>query len=208
MKIARRRPRPKPRTGAPPGTVSILAAILACVLSVTATASGQTDKRNPRQYFFAQTFGDLREELELARSENRVGMLLFFEMDGCPYCLAMLRDVFSDRTVQDWFGEHFVSVAIDVRGDVEFTDFDGISAPSKFLAAQREIAATPVITFTNLSGGEIYRHRGLVRSPEELLLIGRYVAEGYYDSIEFRTWALGQGAEFPEQSPGTRVGEQ
>jgi len=207
MEVARRRPCVRPRTGAPPGYFPVLFAVLAIFAWVSASSSAEVGKRNPRQYFFTQTFGDLREELELARSENKLGMLLFFEMEECPYCQAMLRDVFSDPVVQDWFRDRFVSVAIDVKGDVEFTDFDGITAPSKFLASQRNIVATPAITFTNLSGGEIYRHWGPVRSPEEMLLIGRYVAEGHYDSIAFPKWAESQGLALTDRAPGTRITE-
>lgn len=207
MKNARRRPCSGPRAGAPHCIAAIALLAIATWSSVASPSARGGEQRNPRQYFFTQTFGDLREELEIARSENKLGMLLFFEMEECPYCRAMLRDVFSDREVQKWFGDRFVSIAIDVKGDIEFIDFDGISAPTKVLAAQRSISATPVITFTSLSGGEIYRHWGSVRSPAELLLIGRYVAEGHYDSIEFRTWAEMQGADLPDRALGTRVTE-
>ena len=36
--------------------------------------------------FFDQSLGDFGEELEIAREEGKKGVLLFFQMDECPFC--------------------------------------------------------------------------------------------------------------------------
>ena len=53
-------------------------------LSVGASAD-EAEVRDPREFFFHQTFGDLTEELQLAKTEGKKGILLFFEAEGCPY---------------------------------------------------------------------------------------------------------------------------
>ena len=131
--------------------------------------------RDPDEFFFTQTFGDLREEAESARSEGKLGMMLFFEADACPYCQLMRRNVLSDREVQDWYAPRFTSIAVDIHGDVELTDFDGITLPSKVFTEHRQVFWTPVIAFLDFDGNEIYRHSGMVHAPAEMLLIGEYI---------------------------------
>ena len=179
------------------GSWSILlaAAWLAIPFQVLAS-TGVSDKqetREPREYFFIQTFGDLPEEMRAAQESGKLGMLLFFESEGCPYCAHMLREVFSRRDVQDWYREHFVSIAVDIHGDVELTDFDGITLPSKVFSDHRRVFVTPAIAFINLRGEEIFRHTGTIRDPETFLLLGRYIADGHYDDVEFRVYAEQHG---------------
>jgi thioredoxin-related protein len=153
----------------------------------------ETDDRDPREYFFTQSFGNLPEELQTARSEGKQGILLFFEMDGCPYCERMLKHVFNQRKIQDWYQQRFLSIAIDIRGDVEITDFDGIGLPSKIFSEQRKVYMTPVLAFIDLDGVEIYRHLGMVKTPEEFLIMGEYIADKHYFDTEYRVFAAGRG---------------
>jgi thioredoxin-related protein len=163
--------------------------------------------RDPRQYFFTQTFGDLPEELNLAREQGKAGMLLFYEMEGCPYCEAMLRTVLNKPVVQDWYAEHFVSIAVDIKGDVELTDFDGITLPSKVFADHRRVNMTPAVAFIDLDGTEVFRHWGAIRSAEDFLLMGRYVLEGRFDDIAFESYREQQGLDPTGPVVGTRVTE-
>ena len=101
-------------------------------------------------------------------------MLRFFEAEDCQYCQYMLRKILSQQQVQDWYNERFVSIAIDIHGDVEITDFDGITLPSKVFSDHRRIFLPPVVAFVNLDGAEIYRHLGMIGTPEEFLLLGEY----------------------------------
>ena len=144
-------------------------------------------------FFFTQSFGDLPEELQVAKEQGKQGMLLFFEAEGCPYCLGMLKQVFSQKQVQDWYQERFLSIAIDIHGDVEIKDFDGITLPSKVFAQHRQVYMTPLMAFIDLDGNEIYRHLGMVKSPEVFLMMGEYIAGGHYFNTEFKVYAAKQG---------------
>ena len=172
-----------------------LLAALAFLLPALAIAGAAGETRDPDEYFFTQTFGDLREEAATAREAGKQGMLLFFQADACPYCQHMRRKVFSDPEVQEWFAPRFVSIAVDIHGDVELTVFDGITLPSMVFAVHRKVFLTPVVSFINLDGGEIYRHVGMVKTPHEFMLLGKYIESGRDYVTEFRVFAREQGMQ-------------
>jgi thioredoxin-related protein len=170
---------------------------LLCLFSGTVLAGGD-DTRDPREHFFIQTFGDLPEELELARREDKKGILFFFEAEACPYCRFMLQNIFNQPEVQDWYRERFVNIAIDIHGDVELTDFDGITLPSKVFSDHRKVFLTPVVSFIDLEGAEIYRHLGMIKAPEDFLALGEYIDGGHHFYKEFSTFARERGLGEPE----------
>jgi thioredoxin-related protein len=163
------------------------------ILAAGVTFAAAPDTRNPREFFFTQTFGDLPEEMQIAADDGKLGMLLFFEAEDCGYCRRMLKQVFSQRSVQDWYTERFVNIAVDVFGDVELKDFDGITLPSKVFADQRRIFATPVVSFIDLNGIEMYRHFGMIKTAEEFLLLGEYIEDKHYFDTEYQVFLRSQG---------------
>jgi thioredoxin-related protein len=156
--------------------------------------------REPREFFFAQTFGDLPEELAEARQAGKLGLFLFYEQEGCVFCLQMMRSVLNQRDVQAWYRERFVNIAVDIRGDVELRDVDGITLPSKVFAEHRKVKYTPVMSFLDLNGVEIFRNTGTVTSPEEFLLMGRYIVEQRYTDTPFRDYLAEKGLGGSDQS--------
>jgi thioredoxin-related protein len=147
------------------------------------------ETRDPREFFFTQSFGDLPEELAEAREAGKLGLLLFFEQEGCPYCERMLKTILNQPSVQDWYRERFVSISVDVNGDVELRDVDGITLPSKVFAQHRRVKTTPTISFIDLSGAEVYRRVTMVSGPGEFMMMGRYIAEGRYTDTAWRDYA-------------------
>jgi thioredoxin-related protein len=186
---------PAARTSGRTNRPAPLFAALAIFLLVLAAPVPASESRDPDEYFFTQTFGDLPEEMAVAREEGKSGMLLFFMADACPYCRHMLEKVFTDPAVQDWYRERFVNIAVDIHGDVELTDFDGITLPSKVFSDHRKVFLTPVVSFIDLDGNEIYRHLGMIRTPEEMLLLGEYIEGRHYFDTEYRTFAQQQGMQ-------------
>ncbi len=169
--------------------------LLMLLLCITATSSLASDSqsRDTRDYFFILSFGDLPEELQLASDEGKLGMLLFFEADECPYCEHMIEHVFNQRSVQDWYGERFVSISIDLHGDVEVKDFDGISLSTKNFSKQSNVFVTPVLAFIDLNGQEIYRHVGMIKTAQEFLLLGEFVAGGRYRDMDYDRFRESRG---------------
>jgi thioredoxin-related protein len=171
------------------------------VLSVSSTTIAEDEeRRDPRAFFFTQSFGDLPEELQTAKEEGKQGLLLFFEAEGCPYCRVMLKQVFSKKQVQDWYQQRFLSIAVDIHGDVDIKDFDGIVLPLKVFAQHRKVFTTPTMSFIDLNGHEIYRHLGMVKDPEEFLAMGEYIVDGHYFDTEYRVFAEKRGLNKQQKS--------
>jgi len=169
-------------------------ALLCSAATVHAQKAAAADTRDPREFFFAPSFGDLPDELAEAREAGKLGLLLFFEQEGCPYCERMLKTIFNQAEVQDWYRERFVSIVVDINGDVEMRDVDGITLPSKVFAEHRRIKTTPTLSFIDLGGAEVHRRVTMVSGPREFMLLGRYIAEGRYTDTGWKDYA----AEHPD----------
>lgn len=151
------------------------------VLTVGVEATG----RDPYRYFFNETFGDFSEELATARAEGKEGILLFFEMDECPFCHRMKTTVLNQPEVQAYYREHFLNFAVDIEGDIEIVDFQGNPTTQKTYAFEvHRVRATPVFAFFDLSGERIMRFIGATTGPEEFLWLGEFVAEGVYKEVD------------------------
>lgn len=178
-----------------PGRLRLAGVLLVVAALGWAGAAGAAATRDPGQYFFDQTFGDLGEELQLARDEGKAGILLMFEMDECPFCHRMKTTVLNQPPVQDYFKEHFLIFPIDVEGDVEVTTFAGETMPQKDYALQGlRVRATPVFAFFDLDGNLVARYTGATRDAAEFLLLGRYVVEGAYKDTTFTKYKRDQAA--------------
>lgn len=162
----------------------LFAALCLAVLSVaSATAS---DTRDPSSHFFHESFGDFSEELELARDEGKSGVVIFFEMDDCPFCHWMKQHVLNQREVQDYFREHFQVYVVDVDGGIEVVDFDGRSMSQQdFAFREHRVRATPVTIFFDLEGNAVHRFTGRTADADEFLLMGHFVKEGIYKEMRF-----------------------
>jgi thioredoxin-related protein len=159
---------------------------LAPLLLLCSTTLAAETLRDPDSAFFHQSLGDFREELEIAREEGRSGLLLFFEMDECPFCARMKRDVLNRPQVQDYYREHFRIIPVDIEGDVEIVDFQGQSMAEKDFAFQvNRVRATPVFLFYALDGEQVARYTGATSGIDEFLWLGEYVVQGIYRDMPF-----------------------
>ena len=148
--------------------------------------------------FFALNTGDLKAELADARADGKRALLLFFEQEGCPGCRHMKQNVFNRKDVQDCYGRNFTSIAVDIYGSVTMKDLSGRELSEKGYAESLKVRATPTFVFHDLTGAEIVRIVGPLETPEEFLLLGRFVASGAYKTRTF--------AQYKAQIPSQRGG--
>ena len=142
--------------------------------------------RDPETFFFNQSLGDFQEELQIARDEGKQGLLLFFEMDECPFCRRMKRDVLNRPEVQDYYRANFRIIPVDIEGDVEITDFQGRTLAEKDFAFQvNRVRATPVFQFYDLDGERVTRYTGATSGIDEFLWLGEYVVAKAYKDMPF-----------------------
>jgi thioredoxin-related protein len=162
--------------------VPVTALLVALLLQPALAGPG----RDPYAHFFHPFFGELHEELEVARAEGKKAILLFFEMDDCPFCHRMKDTVLNQPQVQAYYREHFLMFPIDVEGDVEVTTFEGEPMAQKdFAFRAHRVRATPVFAFFDLDGRQIARFTGATSEIAEFLWLGEYVAEGHYKDMPF-----------------------
>lgn len=136
--------------------------------------------------FFDQTLGDFSEELNEAKTAGKKGILLFFEMDECPFCYRMKESVLNQQDVQALFKKHFLIFSIDIESDIEITDFHGRTVIQKeFALKQFRVRATPVMIFINLDGKIITRYIGATKNKQEFLWLGEYVLNQTYLKMPF-----------------------
>ncbi len=156
----------------------LLAGLLVLVLGPL-RASATSDQ------FFALNTGDLKAELADARADGKRALLVFFEQEGCPGCRHMKQNVFNRKDVQDYYGRNFTSLAVDIHGSVAIKDLSGRELSEKSYAESLKVRATPTFVFHDLTGAEIVRIVGPLETPEEFLLLGRFVASGAYKTRTF-----------------------
>lgn len=161
--------------------------IVGLVLLFSLAGVAQTaEPRDPYRHFFHDSFGDLGEELATARAEGKKGLLIFFEMDECPFCHRMKQTVLNQPQVQDYYREHFRSISVDVEGGLDITDFDGnVMKQNEFAFKKHRVRATPVFVFFDLEGKPVARYTGPTKDVEEFLWLGEYVADERYRELPF-----------------------
>jgi thioredoxin-related protein len=158
--------------------------LLLGLLTSTVTTAGVGN--DPYKYFFNETWGDFREELTNAKQQNKKGILIFFEMDECPFCHYMKSNVLNQPEVQAFYRENFLNFTVDIEGDVEITNMEGkVTKQKDFAFLENRVRATPVIAFFDLDGNRIFRHTGKTSGVEEFIWMGQYVADGSYKETSF-----------------------
>ncbi|MGE5468842.1 MAG: thioredoxin family protein [Ignavibacteria bacterium] len=136
--------------------------------------AGDADK------FFDPNLGDLADELRAARQAGKQGVLLMFEMEGCPYCKRMREQILSREDVQAYFHKRFSLFSIDALGNQPLSDFWGGQTNEKAFTRTLGIHGTPSFVIFGTDGREVVRMTGPAKDADEFLRFGRYVADGHY----------------------------
>jgi len=158
--------------------------IIFCALLLTTQV--QAAPRDPYKFFFNETWGDFKEELANAKEQGKKGILIFFEMDECPFCHYMKKNVLNQPKAQEYYRKHFLNFSVDIEGDVEMVNLKGKSTRQKdFAFKEFRVRATPVIMIVDLDGKVIHRHTGKTSGVEEFMLMGKYIVDGDYQKTSF-----------------------
>ena len=167
--------------------LAVVFTTLLLVSQLTSAASAEEGLIAPNaDEFFDVSFGDLQEELSLAREEGKRGVLVMFETENCPWCNRMKLQVLNRIAVQKYFREHFRVVALDAEGEVLINDFDGTAiTEADFALKNLRVRATPVFAFFDLEGKLLTRYTGAVKNDFDFMLLGKFVVDGHYENQRF-----------------------
>lgn len=133
--------------------------------------------RNADEFFFMESFKDLKEELEILSQENKQAIFIFFDMQGCPYCKYMKENVLNQVSVQDYYRSHFRVISIDINALTEAADLNGTEMSEAQLAASYGVNLTPTMLFIAADGSELYRKKGFIKSVDDFLEMGKEIVE-------------------------------
>ena len=111
-----------------------LSRLLAALLLAISTPA------HPREVpeWFADAMLDARDEAADAATQGK-RLMLYFWLEGCPYCQRMTSVTFRDPAVLERLKRGFVPAAINVRGDRDITWTDGATLTEKQLAAKLQV---------------------------------------------------------------------
>lgn len=137
------------------------------------------------QAFFDQNLGDFKAELASARKEGKVGILLMYELEDCPFCHRMKTTILNQSEVQSYYRKHFLIFSVDIRGDNPLVDFAGQTTTEKKFSAEQRVRATPTFGFYDLEGKQMTRFTGVAKDVNEFMQLGHYAVEGGWKAMPF-----------------------
>jgi thioredoxin-related protein len=138
--------------------INVLFAALLAAAALCARAAEVPD-------WFAETMLDAREEAaDAAKGGKR--LMLYFWLEGCPYCERMTEVTFRDAPVLERLKRGFVAVGVNVRGDRDIVWTDGDTLSEKQLTAALKVRGTPTMVFLDGAGNVVLRLSGY-RKPAE-----------------------------------------
>lgn len=132
--------------------------------------------------WFKQSFLEIADDVDEANQAGK-HVLLFFQLNDCPYCDRMLQEGFKGEPLRAYIQRHFDSIAINVRGDRDIAFNDELSVSEKELSEILKVAATPAILFLDRDNKTVVRVNGY-RAPERFRQILEFVATKSYQTTE------------------------
>jgi thioredoxin-related protein len=136
--------------------------------------------------WFKESFLEIAEDVDEAADEGK-HVLLFFQLNGCPYCDRMLTEAFETDPLMGYIQKNFDVIAINVRGDRDIAFNEEVSTTEKELSEMLKVRATPGIIFLSAENKPVVRVDGY-RSPERFQLILKYVVEKAYETQTLSTY--------------------
>lgn len=130
--------------------------------------------------WFKESFLEIADDVEEATEEGK-HVLLFFQLNGCPYCDRMLEESFETTDMGQYIQEHFDTIALNVQGDRDIEFNEDLSVTEKELSEIMKVRATPTIVFLDKDNKSIVRVNGY-RSSKRFKKILEYVSSKSYQS--------------------------
>lgn len=170
---------------------SIIAAGFMMLATPVLAAAPMGDDGLHKPEWLHDTFKDMSEDLETAKSEGK-RLLIIWEQRGCIYCKKMHEEVFPDPEITALLEDKYFVVQMNLFGDVEVTDFDGTALSEKEMARRWGIMFTPTMMFmpdTLPEKGKTAAQAAVVSMPG---------AFGKYTTKSLLTWVLEKGYDGDE----------
>lgn len=121
-------------------------ACLAMVLALPVAAAELGDDGLHKTAWFRDTFKDLQEDYDEAKSEGK-RLVIIVEQRGCIYCQDMHEGAFLDARVLKMLESDYYPVQMDLHGANEMVDTDGEALEERAAARKWGVMFTPTMIF-------------------------------------------------------------
>ncbi|MEL7256253.1 MAG: thioredoxin family protein [Pseudomonadota bacterium] len=168
----------------------LLTVIAALFMGVQVQGAEIGDDGLHKTTWMRDTFKDLSEDLDEANAEGK-RLMVMIEQRGCIYCKKMHEEILVRPEIANYIEEHFFVVQINMFGDVEVTDFDGITMAEKDMVQRWDVLFTPNIFFfpEEVEGDAVASQVAVTNmpgafGPSTTLSMLRWVVEKRYEGGE------------------------
>ena len=165
-----------------PIIILLLTAIFNPVLAAeTGKVTGGIDFETPS--WFKDSFLEIAEDVAEA-NESGKHVLMFFHLNGCPYCNKMVNENFQNDPIKSQIQANFDSIEINIKGDREIAMSEEMNTTESVLATYLKVQYTPTILFLDGNNKTVLRLNGY-RSPEALKTALDFVQQNAYKKTSF-----------------------
>ncbi len=147
--------------------------------------------------WFKASFLDLREDIQEAKQQDKLGVIVYFGQQHCPYCEYLLKINWGQKQdIVEYTKHYFDVIAINIWGQLPVVMPDGTETTERQYSELEDTRFTPTLLFYNTEGKEIFRLRGYY-PPYKFRAALDYVIGGYYTQQNFSTYL--EQADPPER---------
>lgn len=120
--------------------------LVALIMAAPVLAAELGDDGLHKADWLRDTFKDLQEDFEEAKSEGKQ-LLIIVEQRGCIYCQKMHEEAFMDERVLAHLNDTYYPIQLDLHGANEMTDTDGEALEERAAARKWGVMFTPSMIF-------------------------------------------------------------
>ncbi len=133
--------------------------------------------------WFKDSFLEIAEDVAEAEESGK-HVMLFFHLNGCPYCNKMVNENFQQEPLKSQLQANFDSIELNIKGDREVAITEDVTATERQLAETLKVQYTPTILFLDANNKTVLRLNGY-RSPAALKQALDYVQTKSYLKTSF-----------------------
>jgi len=146
---------------------AVLLAVALSPLTVAAESSASTKQQTSQQgnshdanseivdivypEWFKTSFMELEEDI-LEAQEAGKRLMLVFHQPGCPYCNAFVEQNLSQKDIEETVMSNFDVIEINMWGDLEVVNVDGVEFTEKTFAEHLKVQFTPTVLMYHSDG--------------------------------------------------------
>ena len=133
--------------------------------------------------WFKESFLDMSNDIDEAKDNNK-HVMLFMDLNGCPYCTRMLKESFiAKNETSDFAKKHFDVINLNVKGSREIAWSEDETFTEKALARKLKVQYSPTVIFLDENKKTVVRVNGY-RSAKNFKNILEYVQGKHYKNMK------------------------